>query len=709
MKEFICHRMPEPAQKKRVALFLVLLLPLLSLVSQAQGQADTAIAPGQLLGEVVVTGQYAPQPLRSSVYKVRTISAERIRMRAATDIVGVLNSELGIRFGTDNTLGETDTRILGMGGSRVKILIDGVPLADRDATKQSLTQIDINSIEKIEIVEGPMSVIYGTDALAGVINIITKKGIGGRSNLSVTVRVQEESIADTYQPFDGDGIHNEHIGVSWNNEHWKASGYITRNNFGGYADTASFPAKVFKPKMQWIGGGTFGYRNRFVNAWYRLDYLNEELFVANPLSVNLGTSFQQYYITNRYTHQAQADWQLGRNVKLNTTASFQDYKRNTESYTKNYVTGNTVPNNSPDNLRAGYWDVTKFKTLFFRSTAAWVISPKVSVQPGFDIKHDGTSGQRIAGNASITDYSLFASSEIRPVSWINIRPGLRFSKNSVYDAPPVIPSLNTKFVINKHLDLRASYARGFRAPILRELFFNFFDANHSIQGNPDLKAEHSNSYMLSLTCNTISKGAFSVSSSLSGFYNDYTDFIDLYSFKDSNGNDIFSYFNRDKFRTIGATWENTLAWRNLSAVLGLSYIGYYNKYQEDKDLEGDRSVFAWSPELVSNITYRFPRLKANAGFYYKFTGKIPSYTIDAVSEAIVLRERQAFHWADLTLSKELFRYFTLQAGVRNLFDVTRLNNGIGTGGAHSGGTVMNYAYGRSYFTGIIFQWNKSNK
>ncbi len=82
---------------------------------------------------------------------------------------------------------------------------------------------------------------------------------------------------------------------------------------------------------------------------------------------------------------------------------------------------------------------------------------------------------------------------------ILIRPGVRFSKNSIYDAPPIIPSLNTKFILNKNLDLRLSYARGFRAPILRELYFNFHDASHSIEGNPNLKAEYSNSFIGSLT------------------------------------------------------------------------------------------------------------------------------------------------------------------------------------------------------------------
>lgn len=660
--------------------------------------SDTATT---LLDEVVVTGQYLPQALKNSVYKVKTVNSERIKMRGATDAIGVLNSELGIRFSTDNTLGESDTKILGMGGSRVKILIDGVPMVDRDATKQSLTQIDINSIEKIEIVEGPMSVVYGTDALAGVINIITKKGFKGSNNLSVLVRVQEETAGSTYDAFTDDGIHNENITVNWNNEQWRASGYFTRNNFGGFTDTAAFPAKVFKPKKQLLGGGTFGYRNNTVHAWYRLDYLNEELFAASPMNINNYISFQQFYITNRYTHQAQADWNISSRLKLNTTASFQDYKRNTESYKKNY-SNNT---STPDMSAAGYYDVSKFQTWFFRSSAAWVISSKVSLQPGIDIKYDKTSGQRIAGTPSITDYSFFVSSEIKPTAGINIRPGIRISKNSVYDAPPVIPSVNAKFALDKKLDLRLSYAKGFRAPILRELYFSFFDANHSIQGNPDLKAETSNSFMASLSHTSFSINKAAVSSSITGFFNDYKNFIDLYAFKDANGNDVFSYFNRDTYKTIGGTFENSIIWKNLTANIGASYIGYYNRYQEDDALKGDRSKFAWSPEINTNLAYKLTKLKAGIGFFYKFTGKIPTYIQDANSD-IVLSQRNAFHWADLTASKQVLKYFTLQAGIKNLFDVTRLSNSASTGGAHTDGGATNYAYGRSYFLGINFQWTK---
>jgi len=681
--------MSKKTKLTRISFFLLITF----VFTGALAQTDSS----HQLNEVVVTGQFNPQSIKNSVYKIKTINAERIKARAATDVVGVLNSELGIRFNTDNTLGETDTKIMGLGTSRIKILLDGVPLADRDATKQSLTQIDINTIERIEIVEGPMSVVYGTDALAGVINIITKKPTGNGKHLSVGARVQEETIADTYKPFRDAGIHNENLNINWNNSHWKVGGYVTRNNFGGFTDTAVFPAQVFKPKQQWLGGGTVGYRTDKVNAWYRLDYANEDLFAAYPLN-GVNISFRQHYLTNRYTHQAQIDWKVNAKLNINTAVSFQDYQRQTESYNKNYLTGNEEIATG-----AGYWDLTTFKTWFGRSTAAWIISPKVSIQSGFDIKYDKTTGPRILGEPSLTDYALFVSSEIKPTAAMSIRPGVRFSKNSVYDAPPAIPSINTKIALNNHIDLRMSYARGFRAPILRELYFDFRDANHTILGNENLKAETSNSYMVSVTTNQWSSKSVTTTSSISGFYNDYSDFIDTYGIPNSN---VTSYFNLSKYKTVGGTFENTLAYKSLTASIGLSYIGYFNQYQEDHSLLGDRSKFAWSPEINSNITYRFTKLKGQIGFFYKFTGKIPSYIQD-VQNNIVLAKRSAFHWADVTASKQLLKSLTVQAGVKNLFDVTRLNSTAAAGGAHSDGTITKYAYGRSYFLGLVLQLDKT--
>lgn len=670
---------------------MVCALTLLCLYTSAQQTRPDTIS-WRPLQDVVVTGQYAPQSVKNSVYRVRTINRERIMLRGATDVAGVLNNELGVRIQTDYTLGESDTKIMGLGGQRVKILLDGVPLVDRDATKQSLSQIDINSIERIELVEGPMSVIYGTDALAGVINIITKKS-KGQDDFSIHARIQEESTGSKYSPFTRAGIHNENLSLGYQHKGLHLSVYGTRNNFGGWNDTAPYPAKTWKPKKQWMTGGTVGYRFRNLQAWYRLDYLNEELYAAGPMFTTSYVGLDKYYLSDRYTHQAQADWAVTGKLNINTAVSYQDYTRSTESYTIDYRAGSkTVAQGD------GFWDVSKFNTFFARTTAQWRISPAVSVQPGVEFKSDHTSGERVSGTPTINDLSVFASAEIKPTDKILIKPGIRFSNNSIYDAPPVIPSLNTKFVLSESLDLRLSYARGFRAPILRELYFFFHDASHSIEGNPNLKAEYSNSFIGSITWQPVVVNKLRLVASLAGFYNDYHDFIDMAFDPVRNVN---TYFNNSRYKTVGGTWENNLRWKNLSATLGLSYIGYNNAYAGDPTRKGDHSTFSWSPEINSNITYGFPATGTQVGLFYKFNGALPTYLLDANGD-IFLSKMNAYHWADLTVTQKVFKYLSVQAGAKNLFDVKRVQSGA-TGGAHSTGGPVLAGYGISFFAGVNVQ------
>ena len=272
----------------------------------------------------------------------------------------------------------------------------------------------------------------------------------------------------------------------------------------------------------------------------------------------------------------------------------------------------------------------------------------------------------------------------------------------------MIPSLNVKITLDEKTDLRLSYARGFRAPILRELYFYYFDANHSIQGNTDLKAESSNSYHASVTRQFTTSENLKFSSALSGFYNQFKNRIALAAVS----SDIYSYINIEKFRTTGGTLENNFSWKNLSATLGFSYIGRYNLYAEDKSFQHESlPKFVWSPEVSSNIIFRIPKLGAEAGFFYKFTGKQPSYTLgfnQSGQTDVFLMNTESYHWADISLSKNLFKYFTIQGGVKNLFDVVRLENTIAdTGSTHGSGGPILTAYGRSFFLGLNFQWTKN--
>ncbi|NTD99166.1 TonB-dependent receptor [Agrobacterium tumefaciens] len=690
-------------------IYLLLFLFFCSSIALAQHvKLDTTSAND--LKDVVVTGQYAPQSLKNSVYKVRTIGVEKIRMRGAVNIQQVLSTELGFRFSNDLTLGTSDVTIMGMSGRNVKVLLDGVPMIDRSDTRESLNQIDINTIERIEIVEGPMSVVYGSDALAGVINIITKGA--GKSHLNVTARVQEETVGKEYNAFSDKGNHIQNIGVSWQNKGWSALAGVTHNDFGGWnikpsttsrdiVDQDLATGNRWKPKKQWLANTKIGYHNESFNIWYRLDGLQEEIISRSGMNPLNYIAEWQTYKTLRYTNQLQSEWKITPSFRINAIAGYSDLKRLTKTINHNFSTGTDILS-----TEQGKQDTAKFNSTIFRATAQYMLNDQVSFQPGIEYNRDAASGQRINGSPVINDYAFFISSVIKPVEGINIRPGLRIIKNSIYNAPPIIPSLNTKFALGKKFDLRLAYARGFRAPALRELYYDFVDASHNIIGNPDLKAEESNSFNGSLTWAGADINEFQFSSSFAAFYNLFKNRI---TFSQSAQNlSITTLFNLAKYKTTGFTLENTIHYQNINATIGASYIGRYN---EELQNEANLNIpeFSWSPEITATILYNFPKIKGNVSLFYKYTGRMPGYQNSGANTTdYKLVEIGDFSLADLMLNKSLYKYFTINAGVKNLFDVTQLTNtSTATGGAHStGGGAVPYSYGRSYVLGITFNWNK---
>ena len=642
------------------------------------------------LAEVVVTGQFEPQSAHQSVYRVRTISSERIQAVGSTRLQDVLNTELNIRFSQDLALGGSNLTMQGLSGQNVKVLIDGVPLIGRQGTgnEVNINQINVNSIERVEIVEGPMSVVYGADALAGVINIITKKPEEGK--WSASVRLHEETVGKEYGF--KTGIHNESVSIGYSHGKIYAMGDFARNYFGGWQGNAADRDKEWHPKTQWLGSTTVGVRKDDFDVYYRLDYLNENIY--NPGLFSGIEALDQRYITNRFMHQVQGNAKLGERWRYNGALSFSDYSRKIQTTTVNRNTGDERLALGP-----GLQDLTTFKGLTARGTFLFKASDRLSLQSGYDINTESGSGGRLKeGVSSIEDYALFFSAELKPATWISVRPGVRFVENTAYAAPPAIPSINLKMEWGNRSELRLSYGRGFRAPSIRELFFNFFDASHSIEGNPELEAELSHSYNAAWTVRLIQKEGVQLSSTVTGFYNDVDNMIG-YGVKPGNAS-ITTYINVDKFRSKGLTWVNSLKHKNLDVTAGFGYTGRYNELAAEQE---QGTGFVWAPELNSSITYSLSRLRSSVSIYYKYTGKTPFYIFD-VDGTVGLNEAEAFHWADINLQKSLFKRFTVNGGIRNAFDVTRITNAAANGGpVHGGGTSQPIGYGRSYYLGITYK------
>jgi len=677
----------------------ILLIPGMLTAQENLSLRDNDSLQVNTLEEVVITGQYEPKSIRNSVFKIRTISSEQIQLRGSVTVENILNTQLGIRFFNDLVLGESDIELMGMSGQNVKVLIDGVPLLDRGESRQSLSQVDVNNIDRIEIVEGPMSVSYGTDALAGVINIITK-GPQKADNVTLSARFQEESAGNEYAFLTNEGIHNSNVTLDWVRKGIQVKGSASRNNSGGWRGNQQGRALEWNPKDQWLASGTVGFANNRSHTWYRLDFLDEDILYPSPMAPNY-TAADKNFITRRFTHLLQSQWQLSKNLSFNGSASYQNYTRNTNTTEYDFRDGTSQPSNA-----TGAQDTVKFNLTLLRGSLQYKLSDRVHLQPGFEIRSDEGNGQRIEGRPRITDYAVFLSAELKPLLWMNIRPGLRFTSNSVYDAPPIIPSISTQFKINEQADIRFAYARGFRAPALRELYFTFFDANHSIRGNQDLQAEFSNSYNANITWYAFNLGQAQLTSTAGGFYNDFRNRIDVGL--DPNDARVNTYVNINKYRTAGGTFENKLIWKQLTADIGFSYIGRYSELSESEE---NVPSMTWYPEINGNLFYHIPKWQSSINLFYKFSGTRPSYqalfNTDG-STSIYRAVTGSYHMADLTLSKQFTSYLTFNGGVRNLFDVTRIDNtSQATGEAHSeAGAPVPVSYGRSFFLGINFTWSK---
>ena len=680
----------------------IILCLLCTSVSAQDTPLSTDSLKSDFLDEVVITGQFEPQSIKNSVFMVRTITTDQIRVQGATSIENILSSQIGIRFSNDLTLGESDIELMGMSGQNVKVLVDGIPIIDRGATKQSLSQIDVNNISRIEIVEGPMSVTYGTDALAGVINIITKKNHEKRT-FKIMGRIHEESAGSEYQAFRNEGTHNGNISVDWVENRWRARLSGSKNDFGGWKGKSHGRTLDWSPKNQWLASVGLGYQYESASIYYRADLLDEDIYTPGPLNETNLRAVDKNYLTTRLNHVLQSEWKVNDRMGIQSSISHQNYQRDTRTERLDFLNETSELTSG-----AGEQDKAAFTSTMLRATLRYSLSKTISLQPGFDIQRNKGSGERITGSPSITDYAFFLSSELRLSDALNLRPGLRFIKNSIYEAPPVIPSINAKVRISNSLDLRAAYARGFRSPALRELYFTFFDANHSITGNEALEAEYSNSFNSYLSWNSSAHAPVRLISSIGGFYNQFHNLITIGTLPGNASAN--TYINIEKFRTAGATLENRFTWKNFSGSLGLSYIGRYNRLSAD-----EQSVpgMVWSPELSSVIQYELPAWSAGINLFYKFNGKRPGYEVRSVAEAetsITRTSIDVYHLADLTLNKSLTAALSVTGGIRNLFGITQIQNSAnGEGAAHATETgQIPVSYGRSFFLGLNFQWAKNN-
>lgn len=643
------------------------------------------------LNTVVVSDQLGSNARNNSVYKINIISRERIEKMAAQSLRDVLQQELNMRISQDQVLGPA-LAYKGLSGENIKFLIDGVPIIGRLNGSVDLSQINVNDIERVEVVDGPMSAQYGSNAIAATINIITKKNI--REKWSTGVRLYSEN----------NGTFNSELNVR---KRLGNTGYVgftgIRNFFNGWSTgdqtfdnwaaniADSSRVQNWNPREQYIGRVLAGVEKKRFNLHGRLEYFDDYILRRGNPRGNGGTqAFDDSYQTYRIDYAANAEWRISPQTKLHFTGGLNYYERQKNTVIKNLTNLDETLSEAP-----GSQDTTTFTNYLSRVTSSSILfDEKLKILAGGEWNRETSTGLRLASAEAMTDMSVFTEAEYQLVPGLRIRPTLRYGFNSIYEMP-VLPAFNI-FYKRKNQLIRGSWSRGFRAPSLKELFFYFVDVNHNIVGNTSLLSELGNTYQANWEFSFFIKN-LSVRSDLSLFYNEIRNLITLAQTTDVQ----FSYVNVGLFRSQGFSYSVFFSGNKWSGNVGYAITGRASNL-----LTGTLIPMRYTNELNASGTYRFNR-KLSLSAFYKYTGKMPGFNLNQDGQ-LVESYIDDFHTLDVNLGLQLWQdRITMSLGLKNALNVTDIRSGINNAGAHSSGVMsVPIAMGRIYFIQINYTWKK---
>lgn len=646
-------------------------------------QTDT-ISTINNLDDVVITGQYGENSLTRSVYKVKIIDAKRIELQGAFNLKQVLQNELNIRINNDPALGSS-LSIQGLSGQNIKILIDGVPIIGREGGSIDLTQINLNQIERIEYVEGPMSVNFGTDALGGVINLISKKSQTKQFNSSL--RSYNETI----------GQHNFTGNTSLANDKWNLQTGLSRNYFGGFHSQPDSRIKTWKPREQYMADVNFGYMYKRSSVRLQNNYFQEKVTNRGVGNITPWYAYaqDQYYHTKRMSSSMFYSHKFENKKLFDWVVSYSYYQRIRNTFRKDLVSlnENIIPSEElNDTSNTHYW--------ISRGTySSNETNKKFNYQLGYEVNDEVFNGNRIQGNSQrMTDLNAFASSELKFLKRVVIRPAVRFIYNSQYRAP-IVPSINIKWDVHSNIIMRASYGRGFRAPSLKELYLDFVDPSHNVQGNPLLKAEIQDNYQLTTTFE-LKKAERVFRFEPAIYYNLVQNRIDLVMRNTSTLE--AQYLNISRFQSTGINLNTEYRAPRYSFVWGYAYNGVNNTWSDNAS--SDR--FFFSHESRFNINYTFKKPAFTLSSFFRYNSKFQLYQFNLKTGKNEIGYIDGYGIWDITLNKSFFdKKLTLTTGLKNILNVNNVLANI-PGGIHtSQNNAAMIGMGRSLFVSVILEMN----
>jgi outer membrane receptor for ferrienterochelin and colicins len=708
---------------QRQQLFFRLSILLLSsnlMLSQEIKRDSTKV---EQLDEVVITGQYNLQSIRKSVHNVTVLKREQIDNQAANNLADLLNFNLNLNIIPNSQSGKSTISFFGLDAQYFNILIDNVPLVSDNGLGNNidLTQINLDNVAQIEIVEGAMGVEYGANAVSGVINIITKKSADKRWNIQTFL--QEETVSDEYTWFsEGRHIQALNIGHNINDKLFVRVGF-NRNEFAGFFNNRlgqnhyqndGLRGYDWLPKNQVNTNAFINYKQDTFTISYKFDYFNEGInYFDAAVRANIDTQAQtsnpsatdRVFTTNRFVSNLHINGKLNTGAHYDITASYQQQNRDLNEFNY-FILSKEKSNEKNETYQSSkvFFSKGAINNLVKSDFYNFQLGYETRLIKGFDTQASGGVTQQDRAQSQ-ENYAVFASSEFNITPKFSVRPGVRYEYNSLFHSK-LIASLSTRYLMKNGFELRGNISTSYRTPNFEELYYYFVDSNHDVQGNENLQPENGFTAFVNLkkpsTINNLSLlNSFKIS------YIAVNDKIDLALV--NNTPLQYKFMNIDAYKLWGITSENSLKSNNWTFILGATLQGLSSIANGEQNAKND---FLYFYQINTSGTYNLEKWDTAFTLLLKYNGQQQNYVARGIdtngNSEFSLATTAAFSWLDASLKKSFFnKKITTTLGARNLLDVTNVgvsNTDSNAIHANNNSSLL-LGYGRSYYFKLLFNLN----
>ena len=649
---------------------------------------------------VVVTGNKSEVKRRNSSSLVSVVGGQLFDMVGASCLAEGLSFQPGVRVENDcQNCGFTQVRINGLDGHYSQILMNSRPVFSALAGVYGLEQIPANMIERVAVMRGGGSALFGSSAIGGTVNIITRDPLNNTAEGSHTLTsIGTSSALDN----------NTTLNASVVSDNQKIGAFVFGQNRvrDGYDHDSDGYTEIPQLKTQTMGLRTFMRTSDFSKLTFEYHGTHEYRRGGDNLDLqpHMANVAEQ---TDHNIHAADASfdiWNSDYSNKLNVFAAMQNTRRN--SYYGSGMDENAYGRTKDFVAVGGAQFTHQFKKLWFMPSEL-----VAGVEYNHNYLNDVTLGYDHDVTQKVDIYSGYLQNEWRTDRW-GFLVGARIDKHSLIDNAIISPRANIRYNPSDRLNFRLSYSTGFRSPQAYDEDFHV-----AVVGGErvvtvlakGLKEESSQSLSASVDWYG-SIGSAQTNVLFEMFYTALDDVFALRKLEelDAKGNQVLERYNGSGATVWGMNLEAKAVWsKHLQMQLGATYQRSRYKspeyWSEDENVQPVKRMFR-TPDLYGYVTLKYNPTKClSASLSATYTGSmLVQHLQGSGTDVDVAVETPSFFDATLKLAYDfrVFDYATLQlnGGVQNIFN--SYQNDFDRGEMRDSGYIYGPTMPRSLFVGV---------